>query len=123
MRGLKPMTNLQEVFQRMAEAKKERKKLQESYKDALANSKPYQDVLDDLKKLKDKKLHLESTIKADFQQEISKLENLKDALSTDAQLMSDMALTALMKGETVEITDEHDTKYEPVFSVKFKKAG
>ena len=36
-------------------------------------------------------------------------------------MMSDIALNKIMKGETVEITDQYDNKYEPLFSVKFRK--
>jgi len=30
-------------------------------------------------------------------------------------------MTKLMKGETVEVKDEYDNTYEPIFSVRFKK--
>lgn len=116
------MSDLNEIFARITKAKKERKEIKTTYEDALRNSKPYQDVVEELKRLKDKKLSLESSIKADFQQEISKLDAIKQDIETDKQLMTDLALTKLMKGETVEIKDEYDNAYEPVFSVSFKKS-
>jgi hypothetical protein len=67
-------------------------------------------------------MSLESQIKADFQSEISKLEAIKQDIDTDKQLLTDMALTKLMKGETVEIKDEYENTYEPIFSVNFKKS-
>ncbi len=112
---------LNELFKRINDQKKERKKLQETYKDMLANSKPYQDAAEALIDAKAKKMQLEATIRAEFQQEQSELEKLKTSMEADKQLMADLALTKLMKGEPVEITDENDTKYEPVFSVRFKK--
>ncbi|MEN9558120.1 MAG: hypothetical protein RL141_489 [Candidatus Parcubacteria bacterium] len=117
------MTDLNEIFKRMSEQKKERKRVQAIYKDLLANSKPYQDAVDALADAKAKKLQIESSIKADVPTELDEIDRLTQSLESDKQLLTDLALTKLMKGETVEITDEQDTKYEPVFSVRFKKAG
>ncbi len=39
------------------------------------------------------------------------------------QLAPGWVKRTFMKGETVEITDENDVKYEPVFRVTFKKTG
>ncbi len=116
------MPNLQDVFARIKQTSKEKRDIKRTYDDALRASKPYQDILDELKRLKDKKSSFESAIQADFQQELQKMESMKESLNTDRQLLTDMALTQMMKGETVEITDENDVKYEPVFKVSFKKA-
>jgi hypothetical protein len=32
-----------------------------------------------------------------------------------------MALTKIMRGESIELQDENDTKYLPVLTVKFQK--
>lgn len=117
------MQELKDIFGRINTQKKERQKLQATYRDMLANSKPYQDALEVLAAAKTKKQEIESTIRADFQQEQSELDKLKASLDADKQLMADTALSLLMKGEPIELTDENETKYEPVFSVRFKKAG
>lgn len=117
------MVELQEVFKRINETKKERKKVQDIYKEALANSKPYQDALEAFNAAKTKKQQVESALKAELRSEIDQLDAFKLSLASDTEILSDIALTSLMKGETVELTDENDTKYEPVFSVKFKKQG
>lgn len=114
---------LQEVFKRINETKKERKKVNDIYKEALANSKPYQDALEIFNAAKTKKQQVESALKMELRSELDQLDKFKQSLDADVELMSDIALTSLMKGETVELTDENDTKYEPVFSVKFKKQG
>ena len=118
-----PMQELKDIVGRMNAQKKERQKLQGTYRDMLTNSKSYQDALEALAVAKTKKQAVEATIRAGFQQEQSELEKLKASLDADRQLMADTALTLLMKGEPIELTDENDTKYEPVFSVRFKKAG
>lgn len=117
------MPELQEIFNRVKTKKHEKKQINESLRDALANSKPYQDMVEEFNRLKDKKKSLESEIKREFENDLAKIEQIKTDIQTDIQLMSDLALNSLMKGETVEVTDEFDVKYEPLFTVKFKKLG
>ena len=38
-------------------------------------------------------------------------------------MLNDLALTPLMKGETVEVKDEFENAYEPTWKVNFKKAN
>lgn len=114
---------IHEVFNRIKEKKKEKRVLHTSFKDALQNSKAYQDIVEEFERLKAKKLQAETTIKAEFEAELRRIDELKTHLASDMQLLSDMALTSLMKGETVQVTDENDQKYDPVFSVRFKKSG
>lgn len=106
----------------MRATKAEKKGVSEIFRDVFAQSKPYQEVVEKLKELKTKKLQLEHEIRAGLKSEMDQLDRLKIDLQSDAILLSDAALTKLMKGETVEITDENDVKYEPSFKVTFKKA-
>jgi predicted ribosome quality control (RQC) complex YloA/Tae2 family protein len=103
-------------------SKNEKKAVNEVIRDVFAQSKSYQEVLDKMKEIKAKKLQLEHEIRGQFVKEIEKMEKIAESLSADAELLSDLALSKLMKGETVEITDENDVTYEPVFKVSFKKA-
>ncbi len=117
------MTDLNEIHARMRAAREEKKKVSEIFRDVFQQSKPYQDVLEKLKELKAKKAQLENEIRAGMKHEMEQLDRLKIDLQSDAILLSDAAMSKLMKGETVEIKDENDVKYEPVFKVTFKKAG
>ncbi len=36
-------------------------------------------------------------------------------------LLSDIALNYVLNGEEIAITDQKENKYEPLFSVKFKR--
>ncbi len=116
------MANLQEIFNRIAEAKKEQKEIKKMQKDAFGNSQKYQELLEEIKISREKKKSLENTIKEDFSAEIEKLETLKLDIDNDTMLLSDAALTKLMKGETVKVEDVAGGEYEPIFSVKFKKS-
>ena len=115
------MSKIEEVFNRMQEAKKEQRNIRAIYKDALLSSPEYNKIVDQLDDLKIKKKQIEQQTKQDLSADIEKLEELKLDLETDKELISDMALNQYVKGKTVEIVDEYDNKYEPIFSVKFKK--
>lgn len=117
------MQDLNEIFKRMNDEKKERKRIQDIYKDLLANSKPYQDAVDALSDAKTKKQQIEASIRAEMPTEMDELDRLKQSLDANKQMLTDLALTKMMKGETVEIVDEQETTYEPIFSVRFKKSG
>lgn len=115
------MAKIQEVFLRIQETKKEQKEIKTMYKDALKNSNAYQDVIEEIKKLKDRKKQIEDNIKDEFRSEFDKLETLKNDIENDNMLLSDAALSQLMSGKPVEVMDTYENKYEPIFSVKFKK--
>lgn len=117
------MPELNEIFQRIKTSKQEQKNVRSVYKDVLAQNAPYQAVIEQLNGLKVKKLQLETEIRSTFQKEMEQLEQLAESVKADVQLMSDIAMTKLMKGETVELVDENNTAYEPVINVRFKKTG
>ncbi len=116
------MPNVQEVFNRIKETKRKAKEITRMYKDELETNMEYRDVLEKLEALKAKKKQIETQIKEDSAGEFAKLDAYKMHVKTDNELLSDLALNTLMSGETVEVKDENDDPYEPVFTVRFKKA-
>jgi len=38
-------------------------------------------------------------------------------------MINDIAMTMVMKGETVSVNDKYENEYEPLFTVKFKKVS
>ncbi len=117
------MNDLPSLMKRIRATKQERKELNLIVRDTLAASGAYQKMLDELKELRIKKQRLEREIKQECTQEMEKVEKLAQSLKADNQLLTDLALTKFMKGETIEIIDENDVKYEPVFKVLFKRMG
>jgi predicted nuclease with TOPRIM domain len=115
------MSKIQDVFNRINEVKNKQKKIKSMYRDALINSAEYEKINNDLKELRDKKKQIENKIKLDFQSELEKLDKYKLELESERLLLSDAALNQIMKGELIEVVDEYNNKYEPIFSVKFKK--
>ncbi|MFA5184593.1 MAG: hypothetical protein WC456_03670 [Patescibacteria group bacterium] len=113
---------LPDVFKRIQDRKKEQRELKAMYRDALSVNGEYQKISEELNDLKIKKKKLESGVQADFQAEFNKLEGLKLNIAGDNQLLSDLAMAQLTSGEAVKIIDENQVEYEPVFTVRFKKA-
>ncbi|MCX6800328.1 MAG: hypothetical protein NT091_04245 [Candidatus Falkowbacteria bacterium] len=117
------MSKLQEVFNRIKEAKKEQKKINKLYRDALDNHREYKEVVENSKKYRERKKQIEETVKEDFSSELSRLDTIKLDIQNDSMLLSDIAITKLVKGEKVEVKDENDEAYEPLFTVRFKKSS
>jgi hypothetical protein len=116
------MQDPQAVFQRIQDKKKELKDLKQAYKDALSTSLEYKEIQDQVKALREKKKSIENTTKANFQAEFTKMDDLKIDIESDQEMLSDIVMTSIMNGTPVEIKDEYDNDYEPIFSVKFKKS-
>ncbi len=125
MRGaiLSPsMPDLKEIHARIRAKKDEKRKVNTIFKDVLSQSKPYQDLLEEIRKLKTKKIQIETEIRTDFGKEMEQLERIAMDVKTDEMLLTDLSLTMLMKGQPLDLTDENDVKYEPVFKITYKKS-
>ncbi|MDD5527761.1 MAG: hypothetical protein PHO56_02170 [Patescibacteria group bacterium] len=91
------------------------------YRDALNNSGSYQKKVEEIKKLRDEKKQIELGVKEEFASEFDKLEILNNEIKNDQQLLSDIVMSQVSKGEKIELEDEYENKLEPIFSVRFKK--
>jgi predicted phage-related endonuclease len=116
------MQDLQAVFNRIRETKQKQKELRKMYKDALSASIEYKDILEKLENLKIRKKQIETELKEDTLNDFKQMDAYRMHVKTDMELLSDLAINKLMSGETVEIKDAEDNRYEPQFSVRFKKA-
>lgn len=115
------MADIQEIFARIQETKKKQKDIKTAYRDALSASEEYKSLTDKLNQLRARKKQIENSVKQDFSSEFQQLDDFKVDLESDYTMLTDAAVTKLMKGETVQVTDEYNNNYEPSFSVKFKK--
>lgn len=93
------------------------------YKDALSNADEYENIIQKIAELKAKKIAIEDRIKNQLGKAWEKFEDLTYEEKAQLSLMTDIAMTNLMDGKTVEIIDAFSNKYEPVWSVKFKKTN
>lgn len=115
------MQDIQEIFNRIQENKKKQKDIRSAYKSALESSGEYKEICEKMKTLRERKKQIENTTKESFAGELTKLDDLKIDLESDAVVLSDLALSSFVKGNTVQVVDEYNNKYEPVFKVNFKK--
>jgi len=115
------MNNLQEIFNRVQENKKVLKDLRQGYKDALTASHEYVQLVDEMKTMKERKKSIENAVKETCASELQKAEDVKIDIESDMEMMSDVAMTKVMKGESIAILDKYDNEYEPIFKVNFKK--
>ena len=117
------MQNIQEVFNKIREMKKEQKDLRDMYKDALIQADKYEDIVEEIKVLREKKKEIETRIQGQLGRSYEKLEDLKLETETYKEMLSDVAISTLMNGETVAVKDEFNNAYEPIWKVNFKKTN
>jgi hypothetical protein len=117
------MQNLQEVFDKIQEHKKTAKEIGREYRDALAQSTGYVDVKEEIKALREKKKTLESVVQAEMGSLYEELEKAKSEIGGLEQMLTDIAMTTLMKGESINLKDKNDVEYEPSYKITFKKIG
>jgi len=104
--------------------KKNRKKeLSKSFKDELAQHERYTALKEEMDTLKAEKKSIENSVREGSPKESAELEDLSTEIKADEELLSDMAMSLIMKNESVELVDENQSRYVPVLSVKFKKDG
>lgn len=115
------MANIQDAFDRINQLKKEQKNAKGAYKDALENSDNHRKISEEMKSLREKKKQIETIIQKDLGDMYQKIEDLDLELKGQKEMIGDIAISSLMKGETVEVKDEYGNFYEPIWSVKFKK--
>lgn len=115
------MSKIQDIFNKIQKNKKKQSDIRKMYKDALLASQEYVEITEKISKLKEKKKQIEDSVKNDFSAEFDKMESLKIDIDSDNLMISDLALNQMTKGEMIEVKDENENEYEPIFNVKFKK--
>src|SRR5438270_569512 len=117
------MQNIQDIFNRIQETKKEQKHIRNIYKDLLDSSAEYRELTEKLQTLKERKKQLETEAQMELGKDADRIGVLKQDIKQDQEMLNDIALTTLMSGETVKIVDQDNNEYEPLFTVRFKKAN
>lgn len=109
------MQDIQKVFDDVQKLKKEQRELKKEYKYLLDNDDSYQKIVEEVKKLREKKKNIEDGNRP------SRLDEIKNEITGLNEMISDIAITTLMDGKSVYLKDEYETEYEPVYKVTFKK--
>ena len=114
------MPKLEEVYARLEENKKRRKEINKMLKDELLGDPRHKELGEEMMAMREEKKGIEQNVKA-RSGEFMELEDLKIEIATDQELLADIALNMFTNNETVEIIDEYEQAWHPVFKVSFKK--
>lgn len=117
------MQQLQIVFDEMVENKKELNGLKEMYRDALKDTDQYEEIVKQIKELRAKKKAIETAVQNKMGRAYEKIEELTSEIKGQKDMLSDIAMTTLMDGKTVEVSDPFGNVYEPAYKVNFKKSN
>ncbi len=115
------MKNVQQIFTEQQSIKKEMKEIRKEYKDVLAQDVEYIARKEKLEELKELVKQRELSAQRDMGSRWERWEELKGESKSLKEMLSDVSLSNLMDGETVEVRDEFDRLHEPVYNVTFKK--
>ncbi len=115
------MSALQETFERVEKKKDEQRKIRAQIKEAQDGSQSYKRIKEEGQALKARKQKVEQELHNEFFSEYERLDKLARDIKDDLQMLSDLALTCIAKGQTVEVKGQDDVDYAPLFSVRFKK--
>ena len=115
--------DIQDLFNQIKEKKEELKGLKATCKEMLEASEEYQETMQKMKALRAKKQRVITAVNEQCSSEISKMMDLSIDIAGDQEMLTDIAITKYTKGESIELKDQYDNIYEPIFSVKFKKAN
>lgn len=117
------MKDIQSLFSRTRELAEEQRSIRKEYKDLLSHDSEYQKLTENIKTMREQKKLIETHTQEQMGTRYLRFEELREEITELKQMISDMAITTIMKGESIEIADEDNTLYEPQFSVTFKKTG
>ncbi len=115
------MPKLEEVHNRLQTKKKERRELKSSFQDELRNNARYMEIMEQMEVLKAEKKSIENEIRS-REVDAAKLDELKIDIQSDTILLADIALNMYVQQMPVEIVDELNARWVPVFGVRFKKS-
>jgi hypothetical protein len=115
------MQDIKEIHKQLEEKRKELRELNKMMRDELAASKEYCDKVEEAKTIRDKKKSIENEIQGRNSEALGKIDLLKLEIKTFAETLSDVAINKYAARESVEFMDDHNNRWSPVFSVKFKK--
>jgi len=113
---------LQIIFDRVKEKKTRQKFLRKEVREVLDGNQELGDIETKIKALRERKKQILLAIEENMTSQIEEIETLKIDIASDTKLLSDAAMTLLMKGERVEVVDQYGNAYDPEFKVDFKKA-
>ena len=110
-----------EVLERIKFDKHRRKAIKAMFKEALEQNGRWVAIKEEFDKTKARLKQAEMAVLADYKSGVEELERLNLSIKDDTQLLSDITLTILMKGEEVRLEDAEGKRYEAHLKVDLKQ--
>jgi len=115
------MMSHEEIYKRLQEKKKLKSEANKMLRDELQNNAKYVALSEELKRIRDEIKSIQNEVIQFASSEVQKLEELKADIKTDMEMLTDVTISKFMAHEPVEIIDEFNQKWVPVFAVRFAK--
>ncbi len=115
------LARLQELHNELREMKEERKKLKQVLKDELTHQPRHAELVEEILVLKTEKAQIEGHVREAAPKDAQRIDDLDEEIKASEELMSDMALSLIMKNASVELKDKYENTYLPLIKVAFKK--
>jgi hypothetical protein len=106
----------------MEENKKILKDLNKQVKEHYESDAEYERLMQQSKEINEKKKLRRNILNEDITDLLTQRDDVKIDLASDKELLTDVLLTGLAKGENLKLVDEYKQEMFPLFSVKFEKA-
>lgn len=110
---------LHEVHARIKQKKAQRRDMNQMVQDQLSVHPRYQEINEEIAKLREEKKGIENELRSAA--DVQELEAMKMDIKSDHELLADIALNLYIAQEPVEIMDEYNVRWVPVFAVRFKR--
>lgn len=115
------MPELKDVHFRIQDKRKQRREISKGFKDELAHNAGYQEILEELTVLKERKRSIENEVRANASADASKLDTLGLEIKADTELLADVAINNFMENRSATFVDDMDQRWVPTFAVRFTK--
>lgn len=113
----------QEIFLDLGKKRKELKELREQLVGHYRTDSRYAQNEELVRQIKEKQKGIIEELKPGIPDLVEKIDLLKTDIASDKQMFSDMVLTKIMKGESVELKDQYEQPCFPMFSVQMRPAN
>lgn len=115
------MRDIQEVFDQIQEHKETKKEIAREYRDTLAQTEGYEELKEEVKTLREKKKAKEAQVQVSFGSRWEEYETATAKIAELEQMLTDIAMTNLMDGKSINLKDKNNVEYEPSYKITFKK--
>ncbi len=115
------MKDPQEVFNELQRVKSRQKSIRKEYRELLAQDRAYQSAKEEYDASRKKKKLAEQAVQEQMGPAYAELDELKAERAALEEMLSDIAVSAVSKGENITIVDADHNEYVPCYKVSFKK--